>query len=90
MANWFGFRQSMGLLCRIARLCAAYCLVLPIGLAGYKGYLKILFSCRGIEFGQFLLHPDAGGIGSIGHGFGFAEVGHGGQGTQEGVDVLRA
>ena len=64
-------------------------LVLPIGLAGYKGYLKILFGCRGIEFGQFLLHPAVGGIGSIGHGFGFAEVGHGGQGAQEGVDVLR-
>ena len=69
---------------------SACCLVLPISLAGYKGYLKILFGCRGIEFGQFLLHPAAGGIGSIGHGFGFAEVGHGGQGAQEGIDVLRA
>ena len=54
------------------------------------GYLKTLFGCSGIEFGQFLLHPVAGGIGSIGHGFGFAEVGHGGQGAQEGIDVLRA
>ena len=54
------------------------------------GYLKTLFGCPGIEFGQFLFHPNAGGIGSIGHGFGFAEVGHGGQEAQEGVDVLRA
>ena len=73
--------------------CQTVCGLLPCianQLGWFKGYLKTLFGCPGIEFGQFLLHPAAGCIGSIGHGFGFAEVGHGGQGAQEGIDVLRA
>ena len=54
------------------------------------GYLKTLFGRLRVKCSQFLFHPNAGSIGSIGHGFGFAEVGHGGQWAQEGIDVLRA